>query len=68
MNRLEKTLIRTRQTIEAACVQVGLDPDLAVLDNIDQCTDCNIWYKYKDLREDQDGNQICLICLREYGD
>lgn len=70
MNRLEKTLLKTRMTYEQACVQLGVRPDdddVPPISNIDQCNHCDIWYKYKDLANDEDDNLICRICYNTYG-
>ena len=68
MNNLEKTLLKTRKSIREACVEAGIEFEVAVINNIAECSHCDIWYKNKDLKPDQDKNPICAICFKFYGD
>lgn len=57
-------------TYEQACIQLGVHPDdddTPPIINIDTCSDCGVWFKYKDLGRDHDDNLICRICYNEYG-
>jgi hypothetical protein len=62
IDKIERSLIKTRKTLYEVCRELGLDvPDRDEL-VVDQCTHCNTWnFKYK-LSEDLDGNPICRYC------
>lgn len=68
MNEIEEYLVRSRKTVVQACEELDIDIENVKIDNIDQCSSCSIWLKLNQLKEDLDGNPICIHCWIAYGD
>lgn len=67
MNDLEKVLLRTRKTIREGCSEIDMKFEDAVIEHIQECSSCNIWFKKISLIPDLDGNPICKNCAAWYG-
>lgn len=62
INKIEKSLLKTRKSLRDICLELGLDmPDIEDL-CIEQCAHCSVWHYQFKLREDLDGNTICKYC------
>lgn len=67
MNKVERLLVNTRQTLREACDEANTDfSDLFVV-GIDTCSSCGLWQKNSLFKLDLDGNPICSYCLASYG-
>lgn len=67
MNKIEKSLYRTRKTLGQVCKELGIDIEDVTICDIDTCSSCSIWEKMFSLKEDLDGNLICKYCYDTYG-
>jgi len=68
MNSLETLLYRTRKTIRETCKENILDySGTEDITQIAQCYSCSIWLYHKELKEDEDGSEVCANCLTYYG-
>ena len=57
---MSSLLYRTNISIVAGCEELGLE-------DLEQCTHCNIWYHGYELIPDLDDNNICKFCSTYYG-
>lgn len=67
MNKLERTLYKSRKSFRQACREAGVDIEEADTPELAECTSCNIWLKHSELTPDLDENPICPACHRFYG-
>lgn len=67
MNKVEKTLYKTRKTVQEACDECGVDFEDAVVSELEECSSCSIWLKHYQLKPDLDNNPVCKECLDYYG-
>lgn len=67
MNKVESVLYKTRKTLREACEEAGVDFSEAWLQDVQECSNCSIWLKLKEMTPDYDNNLCCSLCLRFYG-
>ena len=67
MSSLSDLLYRTNTSIVAGCEELGLEFEAEDLEDLEQCTHCNIWYHGYELIPDLDDNNICKFCSTYYG-
>ena len=67
MSNLVDILYRTNTSILHACEELGLEFQLEDLEDLEQCTHCNIWWHSYELLPDLDDNNICRFCSTHYG-
>lgn len=65
-NELSAYLYRRKLSLKQACEALNIPYTESNLE-VCQCSNCSIWYKPKELKEDLDGNPTCDICLTYYG-
>ena len=66
MNVLEQTLYKTRKSIRQA--QIEIDFETSVITEIEECANCDIWWKKKEMNKDRGGNYICNFCFFNCGE
>jgi hypothetical protein len=64
---LVDVLYRTNSTISRVCEELGIVFDESLLEDLERCTGCNIWYHSYQLIPDEDDNNICPYCLEYVG-
>ena len=59
--RLSAALVRTRDSLVAACKSLGIDPSTVdpKLLEVQSCTNCGVWGRS---HKEQDGLPICSFC------
>jgi len=62
-----ETLYRTNMSIQDACKLLGVEYDPEALEDLEQCSHCNIWWYSYELTPDLDDNNICKFCEITYG-
>ena len=65
MNDLEKALYKTRKSVFDFASDLSYNN--CSVSEIEQCSHCGIWLKYKELVKDLDQNLICKFCLQFEG-
>lgn len=66
-NDLTNYLYRTNSSIAKACEELGIEFSPELLEDLEQCSHCDIWYYSYQLIPDQDYNSICKFCEGHYG-
>jgi hypothetical protein len=65
---LVETLYRTNRSIVYACELEGIEEfDIEMIEDLEQCNHCNVWWHGYELLPDIDGNNICKFCESYYG-
>jgi len=64
---LVKELYRTNTSIPDACKTLGIEFNPEDLEDLEQCSSCNIWWYSYELLPDLDDNSICKFCEVRYG-
>lgn len=66
---LSTCLYKRKYTVKEACqiLNIPYSEDLLKTLEVCECSNCSIWYKPKELKNDLDGNPTCDICLAYYG-
>jgi hypothetical protein len=64
---LVDVLYRTNSTISNVCEELGIVFEESLLEDLERCTGCNIWYHSYQLIPDEDDNNICPYCLEYVG-
>lgn len=64
---LVEELYRTNRSIRTACENLGIEFEADMLEDLEQCSHCNIWYHSFELLPDLDDNNICKFCESYYG-
>ncbi len=64
---LVDSLYRTNQSIVNACLELGLEYEQDMLEDLEQCSHCSIWYHSYELMPDIDDNNLCKFCEEYYG-
>lgn len=54
-------------SIQDACKLLGVEYDPEALEDLEQCSHCNIWWYSYELTPDLDDNNICKFCEITYG-
>lgn len=70
MDKLAKALYRTNHSIERGCADAEILYKLfedKMLEDLFQCSHCNVWWHEHELIPDDDFNEICKFCLGYYG-
>lgn len=67
MNKIEEALYRKKRTLLEVCEEFGIPVEDALIDEVETCSNCSIWFKSTELIPDLDGNPICKVCNRFYG-
>jgi len=67
MSSLSDLLYRTNTSIVTGCEELGVEFEAEDLEDLEQCTHCNIWYHGYELIPDLDDNNICKFCSTYYG-
>ena len=67
MSALSDLLYRTNTSILVACQDLDIEYNPEDLEDLEQCTHCNIWYHSYELIPDLDDNNICKFCGSYYG-
>lgn len=65
MNSLEYVLYRTRYTVKEACDILNIPYPTGLPVTLLSCSSCGVWLKK--MKVDQDGLEICDLCLETYG-
>ena len=65
MNHLDKALFKTRLTVKEACDKLDIEYPTNVPISLLSCSSCGVWLKT--MKVDQDGLDICDLCLDTYG-
>lgn len=60
-------LYRTKTSVVSACKLLGIQFDPEDLEDLEQCSSCNIWWHSYELMPDLDDNNICKFCENHYG-
>lgn len=60
-------LYRTNRSIMDACEELGTEFDIEMLEDLEACTNCNVWWHSYELIPDLDDNNICKFCEGYYG-
>lgn len=63
---LVEKLYRTNHSIAQACDEMGVEFDEDMLEDLCQCTHCNVWWYAYELVQDADGNDLCKFCKVYY--
>lgn len=64
---LVDALYRTNQNVLDTCEELGIEYNVDLLEDLEQCSHCNIWWHGYELLPDLDGNNICKFCEGYYG-
>lgn len=64
---LVSELYRTSKSVLAACKTLGISYESEDLEDLEQCSHCNIWWHSYELMPDLDDNNICRFCENTYG-
>jgi hypothetical protein len=64
---LTKHLYKTNKPIHRACKELDITFEEEDLEDLEQCSHCNIWYHGYELVPDLDDNNICKFCEGRYG-
>lgn len=64
---LADRLYRTNTSIKDACEELDIEFRQELLEDLETCTHCSIWYHSYQLIPDDDGNNICKFCEGYYG-
>lgn len=67
MSALTDKLYRTNRLIGDVCEELGIEFSDEELEDLEQCTHCNIWWYSYELIPDLDENNICRFCESHYG-
>jgi hypothetical protein len=70
VDKLAAALYRTNHSIERGCEEAGILSKLFddnMLEDLYQCTHCNVWWHDYELTPDDDDNEICKFCVNYYG-
>jgi hypothetical protein len=65
--KLVDVLYRTNRVVGDACEELGIEFSEELLEDLEQCTHCNIWWYSYELIPDLDENNICKFCCGHYG-
>ncbi len=60
-------LYRTNASILDTCDRLEIDFSIDLLEDLEQCSHCNVWWHGYELLPDLDGNNICKFCESYYG-
>lgn len=64
---LIEELYRTNTSIMTACENLGIEFDIDLLEDLETCTNCGVWWHSYELLPDLDDNNICKFCEGYYG-
>lgn len=67
MNSLVDRLYRTNQSIGSVCEELDIVFSDDMLEDLERCTHCSIWWFSYELIPDLDDNNICKFCQSHYG-
>ncbi len=62
-----KEIYRTNKLPHKVCSEMGIEFEEELLEDLEQCSHCNIWWHGYELIPDLDGNNICKFCEGYYG-
>lgn len=60
-------LYRTNRNIIDACIELDVEFKEEMLEDLETCNSCGIWYHSYQLIPDDDDNNICKFCETHYG-
>lgn len=67
MTPVANALYKTKRTLKEVCGEFGIPLSECGFDPLETCSNCDIWYKKKEMLLDLDSNLICRVCFKFFG-